>query len=122
MKRLALSLMLVSFGLFQAAPAFAGQVDLRISAPKLQAVCTNVGGDFRTSKSGAYGCQNDCGMGDCVITCDADRNCLAEAPGILVADMNVRHILLNLYNPSTDGKGVAGHDYAMTPWGLWQEN
>ena len=121
MKRLALSALILAFGMFEAAPTFASQLDIRVSPTTLAAVCTNIGGDFRADKTGAYGCQNDCGVsGDtCTVICEIDRSCIAEAPGVLVSEMNVREILLNLYSPlfENGSKAKGGKSYYMSPFG-----
>jgi len=61
---------------------WAGKVSLgKHNADEIETICNSVGGAF-WSKSGTYGCANECagGTSACVVSCTKNGNCTGECP------------------------------------------
>ena len=58
-----------------------------------------------------------------IVTAGSEEKC--DACRKLGADVAINYKtadFVEAVKTATDGKGAADHDYAITPWGLWQEN
>ncbi len=66
------------------APSFARDIHLhKTSVEELKGACEKAGGSFSQDKGG-YGCATNCNGGvgsDCIVTCKADKGCVAQVIG-----------------------------------------
>jgi hypothetical protein len=77
-------LLVLSATLAVAGPALARDIRMpKMSAAELKGVCDKVGGKFSQDPQ-HYGCGTDCNGAagtDCIVSCAADGNCLAQVIG-----------------------------------------